>query len=161
MRRVAWLLLFALALAAGAFVVVPGWYVKPFTPQTATGLDRALALRDAAPPATIALAIACVTIAVLLWRGAGRWWRRALLVPPCVVAIGFAALARWNYFESMFAQAEVVELAPVADVDFVEDADIVLAVEIDGDAAAFPVRQMGYHHVAETDVGGKPIVATY
>jgi hypothetical protein len=38
---------------------------------------------------------------------------------------------------------------------------MVMAIEINGDAVAYPVRQMGYHHVINDVVGGKPITATY
>jgi hypothetical protein len=39
--------------------------------------------------------------------------------------------------------------------------DIVLAVKINGESAAYPVRLMAYHHLVEDVVGGTPIVATY
>jgi hypothetical protein len=44
---------------------------------------------------------------------------------------------------------------------FVDDADMVIAVEICGDAVAYPVRQMAYHHVLNDQVGGVPVVSTY
>ena len=36
-----------------------------------------------------------------------------------------------------------------------------LRVVRNGDAVAFPVRQLAYHHLVEDSVGGVPIVATY
>ena len=39
--------------------------------------------------------------------------------------------------------------------------DQVLAVEHNGDAVAYPVRLMAYHHVVKDNVGGMPIVSTY
>ena len=41
------------------------------------------------------------------------------------------------------------------------DGDRVLAVTMNGEAVAYPIRLMGYHHVVEDTVGGTPIVATY
>ncbi len=38
---------------------------------------------------------------------------------------------------------------------------MVLAVTHSGDAAAYPVRLLAYHHLVHDRVGGKPIVATY
>jgi len=37
----------------------------------------------------------------------------------------------------------------------------VLAVNVNGDSVAFPVRQMAYHHIVQDVVGGMPITATY
>jgi hypothetical protein len=36
-----------------------------------------------------------------------------------------------------------------------------MVVAINGEAVAYPIRLMGYHHVVEDTVGGTPIVATY
>ncbi len=41
------------------------------------------------------------------------------------------------------------------------DGDMVLGVVVNGDAAAWPVNQLAYHHVVNTEVGGVPIAATY
>ncbi len=45
--------------------------------------------------------------------------------------------------------------------DSLTDTDMVLAVEINGEAVAYPVRLMAYHHLVHDVVGGTPIVATY
>ena len=44
---------------------------------------------------------------------------------------------------------------------FVEPQDVVLAVSLKGDAAAYPVRQLAYHHLVQDVVGGLPLVVTY
>ena len=36
-----------------------------------------------------------------------------------------------------------------------------VAVERNGEAAAYPVRQLAYHHIVQDVVGGVPIVVTY
>ena len=51
--------------------------------------------------------------------------------------------------------------AKADDASFVGAEDMVLAVEHNGDAVAYPVRLMAYHHVVGDTVGGTPIVATY
>jgi hypothetical protein len=61
----------------------------------------------------------------------------------------------------MFNPLHQAKFASVADADFVKDDDMVLAVKINGDAVAFPVLQMAYHHIAQDVVGGTPITATY
>jgi hypothetical protein len=37
----------------------------------------------------------------------------------------------------------------------------VLAVEQGGESAAYPIRQLGYHHIVQDVVGRVPIVVTY
>ncbi len=39
--------------------------------------------------------------------------------------------------------------------------DIVLGVEWNGEARAYPINQMAYHHVANDTVGGEPLLVTY
>jgi hypothetical protein len=51
--------------------------------------------------------------------------------------------------------------AKVSEATFVGDSDMVLAVENNGEAVAYPVRLMAYHHLVQDTVGGTPIVATY
>jgi hypothetical protein len=54
--------------------------------------------------------------------------------------------------------APQVEPAALAKVD---PDDMVIAVKLNGSARAYPIREMGYHHIANDWVGGEPIVATY
>lgn len=44
---------------------------------------------------------------------------------------------------------------------FVTDTDMVMAVKNNGQAVAYPARQMAYHHVVQYVVGGTPVVVTY
>ena len=49
----------------------------------------------------------------------------------------------------------------VADAGFLADAEMVMGVQVGDDAVAFPVRQLAYHHVVNTEVADEPVVATY
>jgi hypothetical protein len=51
-------------------------------------------------------------------------------------------------------------LAP-EDVDFLADAEPVLAVEIDGDARAYPLQIMVWHEIVNDEIGGVPVAVTY
>ena len=77
------------------------------------------------------------------------------------VTLVTAWAARQNHFEWMFAPLPDVRFARAAEGGAVEPGDMVLAVRVKGDAAAYPVRQLAYHHLVEDAVGGVPIVATY
>ena len=81
-----------------------------------------------------------------------------LVLLPLLPATWFA---RQNHFEWMFNPLPNAAYAKAADASFVGDSDMVLAVSIAGESAAYPVRLMAYHHVVQDVVGGTPIVATY
>jgi hypothetical protein len=61
----------------------------------------------------------------------------------------------------MFHPLASADYSKASDAGFVADTDIVMAVDNNGEATAYPVRQMAYHHVVQDVVGGTPIVATY
>ena len=61
----------------------------------------------------------------------------------------------------MFNPMGQTQFAPADQVDFLSDDEMVLAVKVNDEAAAFPVTFMGYHHIAQAVIGGTPITATY
>jgi hypothetical protein len=61
----------------------------------------------------------------------------------------------------MFAPLSSVAYAKASEAAFVNDNDMVMAIEINGEAVAYPVRQLAYHHIVNDVVGGRPITATY
>ena len=82
------------------------------------------------------------------------------MIALSIVAIAGACLTRVNIFEKMFHPYD----APVfgsADAVRLDPDDKVLAVTIDGQARAYPIRTMGYHHIVNDTVGGVPIAVTY
>jgi hypothetical protein len=160
-RRVSWLLLLGLMLLAFAIVFIPVWVIQPFKPQTTRGVEASYALRRFSPWITlIALALGVFLIAKL-WRGSRRWWKKALLVVVLVPLLATTWFARQNHFEWMFNPLANASYANANDAAFVAEDDVVLAVSINGEAVAYPVRLMAYHHLVEDVVGGTPIVATY
>jgi hypothetical protein len=162
-RRLAGASLFLLVVAALALVAVPLWLIRPFAPQTPEAIALAYSLRRWAPVATVAAVAAALLLAAVLWRGVqgGRWWSRTLIVLSFVPLLGAAWQARQNIFEKMFAPLAATHTAPAADASWVEEEDPVLAVAVNGDAAAYPVRQVSYHHIVQDVVGGVPVAATY
>ena len=160
MRKALGFLVFLLVLLALAVVFLPAWTIQPFKAQTPAGIEASYFLRRISPWVTLLALAGALFLAVRLWRG-GRWWSRALLV-LALIPLGAAAwLSRQNHFEWMFAPPAAVASAPAAEAGWVEDGDMVLAVALNGEAAAYPVRQVSYHHVVQDVVGGVPIVATY
>ncbi|SRR6266404_2489030 len=160
-RRAAWVALLSLALISLAIVVIPVWIVQPFKPQTNAGLKLSYFLRSWSPLATILAAAAALVLMIWLFPGARRWWRKAALVLIALPLLAATWFARQNHFEWMFHPLDHTAFVKTSDAGFVADTDMVLAVENKGEAVAYPVRQMAYHHLVQDVVGGTPMVATY
>lgn len=159
--KTAWLILFLITAIVAAMVFTPVWFIKPFSAQTEKQLEISYFLRSWSPILTIVLSIAAVGLAVIIWKKSKRWYGKIALIVPLLIIFGFTWFARQNHFEWMFNPLENARFAKVSETDFVADDEMVLAVKVNDDAAAFPVRQMAYHHIVQDVVGGMPITATY
>jgi hypothetical protein len=87
--------------------------------------------------------------------GAGGRASAAVLIPVC----GGAWIARQNHFGGV-QSAEAAHASTLPKRPTYCD-DIVMAVNIKGAAVAYPILQLGYHHIVNDVVSGEPIVATY
>ena len=161
-RQLAGALLVLLVAVAVAFAIVPLWLIRPWVSQTPEGLALADQVRRWAPLGTALTLAAGLGLTVWLWRG-GRWWRRAMLLLAVVVLTAAVWRARENpaMFEQMFVPLGTPRFAPASEADWVAPGEPVLAVERNGDAVAYPVRQVAYHHIVQDVVGGVPVAATY
>ena len=160
-RRLIWPALLGLLVFSIAFVAIPVFLIQPFRPQTQRALEISYLLRSWSPLATAIMLLAALALVIWRWRQARRWWRKTLLVIFLSLSIVSAWFARQNHFEWMFNPLHNSAYVKVADAAFVRDSDMVLAVKINNEAVAYPVRLMAYHHVVADTVGGTPICATY
>ena len=153
--------LLAVVAVAVALVWIPAWTMRPSLPQSAAAMSRAYALRRLAPAATLVALGAGAALAWRLWRRS-RWVGRSLAAVALVPLAAAAWFARQNHFEWLFPPLPHPGYAPAAAAaSFVEPGDMVLAVQVRGEAAAYPVRQAAFHHVVEDVVGGTPVAVTY
>jgi len=159
--RLAWCALLVNVLLALTIVVVPVFIIQPFKPQTQRGLAISYAMRSWSPLATIGALIIALVLTVWLWRASRRWIGKIALVIVLLPLLAATWFARQNHFEWMFNPLDHSTYAKAAEAPFVGESDMVLAVNINGESAAYPVRLMAYHHVVQDQVGGTPIVATY
>ena len=158
--RTIWLLLAAVVVITWIAVGIPTWHIQPFRPQSGDGMAWSYALRGRGPLLTAIGVVAAAALVVLGWRSASRVGR-AGLAALLVLTLAPAWFVRQNHFEWMFAPLAEARYAPVADAGFLADAEMVMGVEVDGDRVAFPIRQLAYHHVVNTEVADEPVVATY
>jgi uncharacterized protein DUF3179 len=160
-RRMAWMGLLLTAILGFTVVFIPFWLIQPFKPQTARGVEVSYLLRSWSPILTVATLLLGLLLVLLLWRGARRWWRKAILVVLLVPLFASTWFARQNHFEWFFNPLAHSSFATPDQASFLTDDDVVLAVLNNGEAVAYPIRFMAYHHVVQDVVGGKPVVATY
>ena len=159
--KTVWFILSAIVLSAAAIVAVPVWLIQPFVPQTANALRMSYLLKTWSPILTLAALLTSIILIVYLWHNSKRWFAKAFLFAPLVVILPCVWFARQNHFEWMFNPLAQAAFAKASEADFVADDDMVLAVKLNGEAVAYPVRQMAYHHIVQDVVGGQPITATY
>ena len=93
------------------------------------------------------------------WRGGG-WWRRA--VPASLLVVGLVA---WLVnvrmtADHIFLPPTTLVMAPVVKNTVARDR-LVVGIEINGDARAYPLQFIGYHHQVRDSVGGEPVLVSY
>ncbi len=160
MTRTLALLLIAILAAVLATVAIPVFVIMPFKDQSPTGVALAYWLRRWSPLLTLAGLAGAAALVAMLWRRTRRW-QRALAV-LALAPLGAAAwFARQNHFEWMFAPLAEPGRVTAAQATFVAPSDMVMGVVLGGQAMAYPVNQLAYHHVVNDTVGGGPIAATY
>jgi hypothetical protein len=142
-------------------VLIPAYLIRPFAPQTQAHLDLSYVLRNASPIATIVTLLLGLLFVFLLWRSTRSGWGKSFLAIGVILLGAAAVLSRQNHFEWMFHPLPQPGYVEAAKASHVKDGDMVLTVEAGGEARAYPVPLMAYHHLVNTTVGGEHIVATY
>ena len=150
---------YVIAIAGIALFVIPTFIIRPFRQQTPRALWLALALRQRAPLLTLIAAAACILLAAAMWRAAGGW-RKVILGIALLLVVASAVMSRLNYFEWMFHPVDVAQFRAQSSSKL-DAKEMVMAVSLSGEARAYPISQMAYHHVLNDTVGGVPIAVTY
>ena len=148
-------------LLLAAIVVLPLWLDRPFGPQTAPVLAAVYLLRRWSPVLAILGAAAMTALAIAGWRQWQQPLARLAVTLAWLVALAPAWFARQNPFEWKFHPLPQPRFVQTDEATFVQPADLVLAVSVDGESVAYPIRQLAYHHVVNDVVGGMPLAATY
>ena len=161
MKKLLGATLVLLVLASFLVVFIPVYLIRPFVPQTASGVELSYSLRSASPLLTLAALVLGLLCTFPLWKSASGWLRKSGLAIAGILLTALAILARQNHFEWMFHPLPQPGYVEAAKASHVNDGDMVLSLEMHGEARAYPVPLMAYHHLVNTTVGRGPIVATY
>jgi hypothetical protein len=154
-----WIVFSVSALVAIGLFFIPAFIIRPFTHQSARGLDLAMILRQVAPWGTLGAAIVCLLFAFVLW-GAVNKWRKAILVFVMILVAFSTVMSRLNYFEWMFHPVDSAKFEAES-ASKLGGGEMILAVRYGADARAYPIREMAYHHILNDVVAGVPIAVTY
>lgn len=153
------LCLFLAALASLALAGYPMYVIRPFREQTPAALNRALWVLLHYKTPLLALALVIAGISLLIWRRSG--WIARLFLAPAITLVVFAAVSAWiNPYEHMFHPFGEPHYV-AAQRASVDASDMVIAVTLGGESRAYPIREMGYHHVVNDRLHQLPIVVTY
>jgi hypothetical protein len=139
--------------------VYPLAIIQPFKHQNPQDLQRALFVFRIAPITALIVALIAAATLVLNWRSL-RIGSRIVCSLLFLLTCGAAVLVRVNVFEQMFHPAGTPQFLAIQKAKL-DGRDMLVTVALNGDAHAYPIREMGYHHVVNDYVGGVPIVATY
>lgn len=91
------------------------------------------------------------------WKG----WQKGILIALGIFYLYFSYLFNFRFMaDKMFYQPENKRFA-AADSNKVKDDKLVIATVINGEAKAYPIQLIGYHHQVQDTVGGEPIIVTY
>jgi hypothetical protein len=158
-RIVPALWLFLASLCTLALAGYPIYVIRPFREQAPAAFDRALWVLLHDKPLLLIMALIITMLALLVWRRAG--WISRLLLAPSIIFVILGAVSAWiNPYEHMFhpfGEPHYVAVQQAA----VDKGDMIIAVTLGGESRAYPIREMGYHHVVNDRLHGLPIVVTY
>lgn len=105
-----------------------------------------------------------IGLGILIGLGAARAFSiRHKWIPALMILTAGFVIYEFNFVMSadhMFEQPQQLTMRRVAK-NKIKPERIVLGIEYNGDARAYPIQFLGYHHQVRDTVGGKPIMVTY
>jgi hypothetical protein len=153
-------LLLACLAASLVFAGYPMYVIRPFRAQGARELAAALVVARLRPMVTVISALAALAALAGYWRAQPGRRQRILAAVGAGVVCVLAVLARINVYEIMFHPIDHASFSAAAKSKLDGD-EKVISVLVDGEARAYPIRDLAYHHILNDVVGKTAIVATY
>lgn len=100
-------------------------------------------------------------VALLIGLFNTNWKRKWTVAIPLLILAVVIYMANFNMAaDHMFYKPEKVLLATAA-TNKVDSNRLIIGVVNNGEAKAYPIRFLGYHHQVQDTVGGKPLLITY
>ncbi len=90
-----------------------------------------------------------------------RWWKKIFLAFFVLIYATVFYFFNFKFLaDKMFIQPSNKILATAAD-NKIDNTKLVIGVAINGQAKAYPVEIIGYHHQVTDSIGGEPVMVTY
>jgi hypothetical protein len=93
------------------------------------------------------------------WRAGGRQRWSAPVLLLLAGGVAYATNFRMSA-DHMFLAPATLNMQPAAR-NSVEKTRLVVGIDINGDARAYPIRFLGYHHQVRDSAGGQPVLVSY
>jgi hypothetical protein len=142
-------------------LVYPIYVIRPFRYQGPTELSAALAILRVQPLVLVITTVAAAFTLVLCWTSnRSRTWQKVIASLCAGLVFVLAFLSRVNIYELMFHPLDRPTFSRALSTKL-DGAEEVIAIRVNREARAYPIRVISYHHIVNDVVGGQPIVATY
>ncbi|MDP1859125.1 MAG: DUF3179 domain-containing (seleno)protein [Gemmatimonadaceae bacterium] len=142
------------------FEIANVYFIMPMPgSQRMRSLDVAYALYEWRWPVRVVCGVLIAVSALPAWRAAGR---RKWLIPAAIAVVGIVTYL-FNFrlsADQMFREPTTLAMAPAARNKVASDR-LVVGIEINGDARAYPLQFIGYHHQVRDTVGGQEVLVSY
>ncbi len=143
-----------------AFELANVWFIMPMPgSQRMRSLEIAYLLYSWRWPLRIAAGLLVVVGARRAWSGG---WRRRSAVTVSVLLVATLAYL-FNFVmsaDAMFRQPTVMSMATPTENRVALDR-LVVGLEVNGEARAYPLQFIGYHHHVRDSIAGREILVTY
>ena len=153
-------LFFAGLLCWMLFELAAVWFIMPLPySQRMRSVDVAYALHTWRWGFRALFGLMVLAGALPAVRAAG--WRRWAAAAALIAAAGIAYATNFVMSaDRMFLAPQRLDMRPAAR-SAVDTARLVVGVEVNGEARAYPVHYIGYHHQVRDTVGGRPVLVTF
>ena len=136
------------------------YVIRPFRHQGGGELAAALFIKQIGPWLSAVCAALCIVVAVRFNRYLQWWPLRATAIVAVLLGLVGTVLTHVNVYELMFHPIDSPAFEPAQQAKIDGD-DMVIAINMHGEARAYPIRELAYHHIVNDLVAGQPIVSTY
>ena len=101
------------------------------------------------------MALIVFTFSKAKWKSTWAPWLFIVFISILVYVINFKMAA-----DHMFYQVKHLSMAEASE-NKVDTSQVVIGIEMNGSAKAYPVQYLGYHHQVLDSINGDPIIVTY
>lgn len=136
------------------------WLIMPLPgSQRMRSIDAAYALYHWRWGARATLGLALLAGTFAMWRAAG--WRRWVVPPALLVLVGVVYIVNVQMSaDHIFRQPTILAMKPASQSTVAMDR-LVVGIERHGEARAYPLQYIGYHHQVRDTVGGEEVLVSY